>query len=67
MEWSCPVHILYGSEDHLTPRRTVDAYARRRGAQLSVLDGGAHWFHTPEQLTALQNWEAQWSQPPEPV
>lgn len=67
MEWTCPVHILYGSEDHLTPRRTVEAFARRRGAQLSVLDGGAHWFHTPEQLAALQNWEAQWSLSPEPV
>lgn len=66
-EWTCPVHILYGSEDHLTPRRTVEEYARRHGAQLSVLDGGTHWFHTPEQLAALQKWEALWSLPPETV
>ena len=55
--WNCPVRILYGSEDSMTPRRTVEEYVRRHGARLTVLEGGEHWFHTPEQLAALKKWE----------
>ena len=55
--WTCPVRILYGSEDNMTPRRTVEEYVRRHGARLTVLEGGEHWFHTPEQLAALKKWE----------
>ena len=55
--WNCPVRILYGSEDNMTPRRTVEEYVRRHGARLTVLEGGEHWFHTPEQLSALREWE----------
>ena len=55
--WNCPVRILYGSEDNMTPRRTVEEYVRRHGARLTVLEGGEHWFHTPEQPSALREWE----------
>ena len=55
--WNCPVRILYGSEDSMTPRRTVEEYVRRHGARLTVLEGGEHWLHTPEQLSALREWE----------
>ena len=55
--WTCPVHVLYGSEDSMTSRHTVEAYALRHGAVLTVLEGGEHWFHTPEQLAALRGWE----------
>lgn len=55
--WDCPVYILYGSEDTMTPRRTVEEYARRHHAKLTVMEGGEHWFHTPEQLALLQKWE----------
>ena len=55
--WTCPVRILYGSRDNMTPRRTVEEYARQQNVRLTVLEGGAHWFHTPEQFTALRNWE----------
>lgn len=54
--WDCPIHILYANRDNMTSRATVEAYARRSHAQLTVVDG-EHWFHTPEQLAALQNWE----------
>lgn len=56
--WTCPTHILYGSEDTMIPRQTVEAYARRQGARLTVVEGGEHWFHTPERLAALRAWEA---------
>ena len=41
----------------MTPCRTVEAYARKHGAKLTVMEGGEHWFHTPAQLAALREWE----------
>ena len=55
--WSCPVHILYGSRDNMVPRQMVEAYARQHNARLTVMEGGEHWFHTPEQLAVLHDWE----------
>lgn len=55
--WTCPVRILYGSGDSMTSRQTVEEYVRRHDAQLTVLEGGEHWFHTPEQLAVLREWE----------
>ena len=31
---------------------SLDVYKRQ------VLEGGEHWFHTPEQLAALHRWES---------
>lgn len=56
--WTCPLSILYGSLDFMTPRRTVESFARRHNAVLTVMEGGEHWFHTPEQLAVLRDWEA---------
>lgn len=50
-------HILYGSADNMTSRQTVEAYIRQHNAELTVIEGGEHWFHTPEQLAALREWE----------
>lgn len=55
--WTCPIHILYGSGDNMTSRQTVEEYARQHDAQLTVMKGGEHWFHTPEQLAVLREWE----------
>ncbi len=57
LDWTCPVHILYGSADDLTSRRTVEEYTRGHNAKLTVVEGGEHWFHTSEQLSALRKWE----------
>lgn len=56
-DWTCPVHILYGSEDNMIARRAVEEYARQHSARLTVAEGATHWFHTPEQLAALRVWE----------
>ena len=56
-EWTCPIHILYASGDNMTPRRTVDGFVSGHDARLTVMDGGEHWFHTPEQLAVLREWE----------
>ncbi len=53
----CPISILYGSGDNMTPRRTVDGFVRGHNAKLTVMEDGEHWFHTPEQSAVLQKWE----------
>lgn len=55
--WRCPIRILWGSGDSMTSHRTAEEYARRHNAELTVMEGGEHWFHTPEQLAALREWE----------
>ncbi len=55
--WACPTCILYGSQDNMTPRQTVEAYTQKHNAKLTVMEGGEHWFHTPEQLAVLRIWE----------
>ena len=55
--WACPIRILWGSGDNMTPRETVESYARRHSARLTVLEGGEHWFHTPDQLAAADRWQ----------
>ena len=56
IRWRVPTQILYGSRDALTPFDTVAAFAKAHGAGLTVMEGGEHWFHTPEQLRFLDAW-----------
>lgn len=55
--WTCPIRILYGTGDNMTPRQIVEEYPLQHNAELTVMEGGEHWFHTPEQLVILQKWE----------
>ena len=55
--WTCPVRVLYGSGDPMTDRQTVEQYVRQHDAALTVMEGGEHWFHTPQQLAVLREWE----------
>lgn len=55
--WTCPIRILYGSRDNMTSRQTIDGFVRQHDAELTVMEGGEHWFHTPEQLAILREWE----------
>lgn len=57
--WDCPTAILFGGGDHLTDRETAERFAERFHAQLRVLEGGHHWFHTPEELAVLWAWELE--------
>ena len=51
-----PTEILYGEFDELTALKTMEDFARAQGAGLTVMPGGEHWFHTPEQMRFLDNW-----------
>lgn len=54
--WHVPTRILYGENDDLTSRETISAFAKRTGAELTVMPEGEHWFHTGEQLGFLDAW-----------
>ena len=56
VRWNVPTRILYGDRDVLTPPGTMSDFAARIGAPLSVMPGGEHWFHTPEQMAFLDAW-----------
>ena len=55
--WRCPTAILYAGRDNMTSRETAERFASARGAALTVMEDGEHWFHTPEQLAVLREWE----------
>ena len=54
--WNAPTRILYGSADNLCEREVIDHFAGRFGCKLTVLEGGEHFFHTPEQLDFYKSW-----------
>ena len=56
LRWTVPTRILYGERDFLTPFETMARFAARIGAPLTVMPGGEHWFHTPEQMAFLDAW-----------
>ena len=54
--WDVPTCILYGEHDNLTSVETVSAFATQHHADLTVIPGGEHWFHTDEQMQFLDKW-----------
>ena len=56
IQWKIPTEILYGEHDNLTSFETVSEFARTHNANLSVMNGGEHWFHTDEQMKFLDGW-----------
>ena len=57
--WTVPTAILYAGGDNLTRRETAEAFTRRFGCELTVMEDGEHWFHTPPQLAVLRTWEEE--------
>ncbi len=56
ISWRVPTRILYGEHDHLTSPETIASFAKLVGAELTVMSGGEHWFHTEEQMRFLDEW-----------
>ena len=56
LSWRIPTRILYGENDNLTSFETMSEFAARIGANLTVMPGGEHWFHTEQQLRFLDDW-----------
>lgn len=56
IKWNVPTKILYGSSDCLTSLDTIKKFAEIHKADLTVMNGGEHWFHTDEQMRFLDDW-----------
>ena len=56
INWKVPTHILCGEKDFLTSLETMKNFTEKIGASLTIMKGGEHWFHTPEQMDFLDNW-----------
>ena len=56
IEWNIPTYILYGEKDNLTSYETVLNFTNKSKANLTIMKGGEHWFHTDEQIEFLNNW-----------
>lgn len=56
ISWNVPTYILYGEHDNLTSIESVSEFAMRYRANLTVMPGGEHWFHTKAQMNFLDNW-----------
>ena len=56
LEWNVPTEILYGDQDNLTSLEIMTAFADKHQANLTVMRGGEHWFHTDAQMQFMDNW-----------
>ena len=56
LNWNAPTHILYGSNDNLQSLEDIKDFAAKINADVTIMSGGEHWFHTPEQMSFLDNW-----------
>ena len=56
IEWNIPTYILYGEKDNLTSYETILNFTNKSKANLTIMKGGEHWFHTDEQIEFLNNW-----------
>lgn len=56
ISWDVPTEILYGSADHLQSVDTIQEFATKISAKLTIMEGGEHWFHTDEQMSFLDQW-----------
>ena len=56
ISWRVPTRILYGRHDDLASLETISAFAKGIGAELTIMPGGEHWFHTDEQMGFLDDW-----------
>ena len=59
IKWTVPTVILYGTEDHLVSMETMKGFAEKIHADLTIMTGGEHWFHTEEQMAFLDRWIRQ--------
>ena len=56
LNWNTPTHILYGSNDNLQSPEDIKVFASKINADITIMLDGEHWFHTPEQMSFLDNW-----------
>ena len=40
----------------MTSISTITEFSKKINANITVMSGGEHWFHTKEQMDFLDNW-----------
>ncbi|WP_101697067.1 alpha/beta hydrolase [Clostridium minihomine] len=58
-KWDSQTFILYGENDNLCERETINSFVHRFGCQLAVVESGEHYFHTHQQLADFSAWAKQ--------
>ena len=56
IHWNIPTAILYAEKDNMTSISTMTDFSKKINANITVMSGGEHWFHTKEQMDFLDNW-----------
>lgn len=56
IHWNIPTGILYAEKDSMTSISTITDFSKKINANITVMSGGEHWFHTKEQMDFLDNW-----------
>lgn len=56
IHWNIPTGILYAEKDNMTSISTIIDFFKKINANITVMPGGEHWFHTKEQMDFLDNW-----------
>ena len=56
INWNIPTEILYAEKDNMTSISTITDFSKKINANITVMPGGEHWFHTKEQMDFLDNW-----------
>lgn len=55
-QWTIPTEILYGEKDNLQSIDTINDFAERSGANVTVMKNSEHWLHTDEEMLFLDKW-----------
>ena len=56
VNWKAPTEILYGENDNMIDRDTIEQFTRRYDCTLTVMKDGEHRFHTDQQLAFMRKW-----------
>lgn len=55
--WNAPTYILRPEVDLLVSEEVGRDFIREYRPQITIMPDGEHWFHTPEQLAFMKEWE----------
>lgn len=56
-QWTADTFILRPKIDLVVNDKVYDSFMGKFECQVQKCESGEHWFHTPEQLSAMQQWE----------
>jgi len=55
--WDAPLFILRPEVDLFVSEEVGRDFISRHQCHITIMPDGEHWFHTPEQLAFLKEWE----------